>query len=288
MLREAHGVLSAQPPFNIGAISFLLVAIIGAIDFATGYELSFSIFYTIPVGIVSWYAGKRLGFLACIISTITWLAADFTAGHQYSNSAIPIWNAGVRLGFFVIILFLLDRLRRSLDLQELLAQQDPLTGIMNARTFMRTCGLIIDLAARYGGSMALGYLDLDDFKRVNDSLGHSAGDQVLKAVATSLVKRLRASDFCGRLGGDEFAILLPETDLAGAHTFFTGLRENLVNLAVLNRWPVGFSIGVAVFPSISASPDDAIHFADGLMYKVKNSGKNGILFEEYVGASRGA
>jgi diguanylate cyclase (GGDEF)-like protein len=281
MLRKLNGFLSAQSSFQIRAFSFLLVAIVGAIDLATGYELSFSIFYTIPVGIASWYAGKRFGLLVSIVSAMTWLAADYTSGHPYSYPAILFWNASVRLGFFAIIAYLLDRLRGSLDFQALLAQQDGLTGIMNARTFKQRCDSIFDLASRHGRPLALGYLDLDGFKGVNDSLGHSVGDQVLKTVATMLSKRLRASDFGGRLGGDEFAIVLPETDLAGARTFFTGLRESLIELAALNRWPIGFSIGVAVFHSPTPSPDDAIRRADGLMYKVKNSGKNNILFEEY-------
>ncbi len=281
MLKEVDRFLSTQSAFRIGVFSFLLVAIVGAIDLATGYELSFSIFYTLPVGIASWYAGKRFGLLVSVVSAVTWLAADYSSGHPYSYSTIPFWNASVRLGFFAIIAYLLDRLRGSLDLHALLAQQDGLTGILNARTFKQRCDSIFDLASRHGRPLALGYLDLDDFKGVNDSLGHSVGDQVLKAVATTLSKRLRASDFGGRLGGDEFAIVLPETDLAGARTFFTGLRESLINLAALNRWPIGFSIGVAVFHSPTPNPDDAIRRADGLMYKVKNSGKNNILFEEY-------
>ncbi len=288
MLRAANGFLSAQPSFQLGIISFLLVAIVGTIDLATGYELSLSIFYAIPVGIASWYAGKRLGFFVCVISAMTWLAADYASGHQYSHSTIPLWNACVRLGFFAIIASLLDHLHGSLDFQELLAQQDGLTGILNARTFTQRCALLFELASRHGHPLALGYLDLDGFKGVNDSLGHSVGDQVLKEVATALTKRLRASDFGGRLGGDEFAILLPETDLAGARVFFTGLRESLVDLAARNGWPVGFSIGVAVLRSPAANPDDAIRYADGLMYKVKNSGKNNILFEEYAGVSRTA
>jgi len=288
MLRKVNGYLSAQSSFHIGVYAFLLIAIVGAIDLATGHELSFSVFYTIPVSVGSWYAGKRFGLLICIVSAMAWLAADYTSGHQYSNPTIPFWNASVRLGYFVIIASLLNRLRGSLDAQELLAQQDGLTGIMNARTFRQRCGSLFGLASRHGRPLALGYLDLDGFKGVNDSFGHSVGDEVLKAVASALTKRLRASDFGARLGGDEFAILLAETDLAGARTFFTGLRESLIDLAAQNHWSVGFSIGVAVFHHPTVNPDDAIRYADGLMYKVKNSGKNNILLEEYSSVPRSA
>lgn len=280
--------LSDQSTFRIGGLSFLLVAIVAGVDFATGYEASFSIFYIVPVSISSWYVGKRFGVLFSIVSATAWFAADYYAGHRYSHPTIPYWNAIAHLSYFVVIDYLLDRLRVSLDCQKLLAQQDGLTGIMNARTFKQKCDSTFAIASRHGRPLALGYLDLDGFKGVNDSLGHNVGDQVLKAVAAELTKRLRASDFGGRLGGDEFAILLPETDLPGAQKFFTKLRKDLIELAALNRWPVGFSIGVAVFHTPTANPDDAIRFADGLMYKVKNSGKNNILFEHYSSASRNA
>lgn len=288
MLRKVDELLSAQSSFGIRILSYLLIAILAAIDLATGYELSFSIFYIVPVSISSWYVGKRFGILVSIVCAIAWYTADHLSGHQYSHPTIPYWNSSVRLSFFVIIAYLLDRLRISLDFQKLLAQQDGLTGIMNARTFKQKCDSIFAIASRHGRTLALGYLDLDGFKGINDSLGHSVGDQVLIAVATELTKRLRATDFGGRLGGDEFAILLPETDLPGAQKFFNNLRENLIELAALNRWPVGFSIGVAVFHTPTADPDEAIRCADGLMYKVKNSGKNNILFEEYPGASLSA
>jgi GGDEF domain-containing protein len=81
--------------------------------------------------------------------------------------------------------------------------------------------------------------------------------------------------------------VLPETGLAGARTFFTALRESLIDLAAQNYWPVGFSIGVAVFHSPKANPDDAIRHADGLMYRVKHSGKNNVPIEECASDSVG-
>jgi diguanylate cyclase (GGDEF)-like protein len=224
----------------------------------------------------------------CIVSAMTWLTVDVTSGHQYTHPAILFWNTSVRFGFFFIIAHLLWRLRGALELQTSLAQQDGLTGIMNARVFRHRCVVVAQLAARHGHPIALGYLDLDGFKGVNDTLGHAVGDQVLKAVATELTGRLRASDFVGRLGGDEFAVLPSETDLAGARIVFTEMRERPIGVAARNGWPVGFSIGVAVFRAPPPDLDDAIRCADDLMYKVKSSGKNNVLFEEYPGESRGA
>lgn len=82
------------------------------------------------------------------------------------------------------------------------------------------------------------------------------------------------------MGGDEFAIVLPETDLAGARSFFGELRGILLALAARQDWPIGFSIGVAVFATDPPEPEQAIKLADDLMYRVKHTGKNDVLFEE--------
>jgi len=279
-------IFSARSRIQLAAISLLLVAVVGSADFRTGYELSFSVFYLIPVALAAWYGGSAVGIPVCLVSAATWLAADLSSGHQYSQPAIPFWNATVRLVFFAVVAALLVRLRGALELQALLAEQDSLTGIMNSRTLAARCESLSRLAARHGRPMALCYLDLDGFKGVNDSLGHGAGDRVLQAVAFELVRRTRASDLVARLGGDEFAIVLPETDLAGARSVFSEMRKGLLDLAATNRWPVGFSLGVAVFRVAPANFEDALRRADDLMYKVKGAGKNDILFEEYPAEAR--
>lgn len=281
MLKEVDKALSHQTPARLAALSLLIIAVVGSMDHLTGYELGFSIFYLLPVSLASWYMKGHFGLIVCALSAGTWLAIDLASGHNYSNQAIPFWNTAVRCGFFVIVSVLLKQMKQSLELQLSLAQTDGLTGLLNARTFKQKCDSFFKLSLRNKRTLALGYVDLDGFKSVNDSLGHTVGDQVLKAVAETLTKRLRSSDLAARLGGDEFAILLPETDREGAEVFFAGLHENLLELAVHNQWPVGFSAGVAVFRSFESNIDEAIQYADSLMYRVKKSGKNKILVEEY-------
>lgn len=288
MLRSVHRFLAAQKAPSILFFALLLVGVVGAFDVLTGYELSFSIFYAIPVAVAAWYTGKRLGLVVALISAVSWFSADVATGHTYSHPAIPYWNASVRLGYFLIIAYLLRRVRLSLERQEQLAQQDGLTGLLNARAFKSGSRAVFDLAARHRRPLTLAYLDLDGFKGVNDSLGHDAGDRVLREVGAVLAATLRGSDFGGRLGGDEFAVLLPETDLAGARVFFGKLRSALLELVQRNRWPVGFSIGVAVFSEPTADVEDAIRCADRLMYEVKGAGKNDLRFEEFPGRLREA
>ena len=281
LLHNGSIFLNKRTRFQLTVLSLVLLATVGALDYLTGYELSFSVFYLIPVAISAWYAGIHTGLVICVICAATWFLVDHVSGRQYSHFAIPFWNAGVRLGFFIIVASLLDRLHVALKFQTLHARQDGLTGILNNRAFRDHCHSISLLASRHGHSMVLGYIDLDNFKKVNDTAGHNVGDIILKSVANTLTGRLRETDLAGRLGGDEFAVLLPETDLASARIIFTQLREKLVQLASDQDWPIGFSIGVAVFNPPPAKPEDCVHFADELMYKVKKSGKNNILFGEY-------
>lgn len=263
------------------AAGLLAIAAIAALDYLTGSELSFSIFYLIPISGITWYTHRRLGLVMCVLGAATWLAVDVAVGNTYSHPAIGFWNAGVRLGFFVIITLLLATVRTALERQRSLAQLDGLTGVLNASAFRQRCDTFVHLAQRRNLPLTIGYIDLDDFKRVNDTLGHQAGDEVLRAVAAALVQRLRASDQVGRLGGDEFAVLLPETGPESAHVTFAGLRDRLLALADSQQWPIGFSIGVVSFETPAANTRDAICAADALMYRVKRSGKNAIRFETY-------
>ncbi len=285
ILGHADKFFKTRSPAYLTTILILLVAIVGAVDHLTGYEISFSIFYLIPVCIGAWYSKYYLSAFICVISALTWLALDYSSGNQYSHAAIPFWNACVRFGFFIVVAVLLKRLNQTLEFHASLAQIDSLTGLLNARTFKQRCSVYFLLASRHERPLALGYLDLDGFKGINDKFGHNVGDEVLRAVGAALRIRLRASDIGARLGGDEFGILLPETDYSGAQAFFQQLHGSLLQLADLNHWPLGVSIGVAVIYSPPASPDEAIRMADALMYKVKNSGKNSILFEEFGRAS---
>lgn len=285
MRRFADRILSAQSARGIAVSSLLLLIVVAAMDYVSGDELSFSIFYLIPVAVSAWYAGRRSGMVACLVCAATWFAVERSSGQVYSHAAIPYWNAAVRLGFFLIVTQLLARLRLALSTQTSLAQRDGLTDIMNARAFRMNYPALARLSLRQRQPMALAFLDVDGFKGVNDTLGHGVGDQLLKTVAATLVARLRASDLVARLGGDEFVLLLPATDLAGARTFFARIRESLLEVAEQNGWPIGFSIGVAVFHSPPTDATAASNHADQLMYQVKQSGKNNILFEEYPGPS---
>ena len=281
MLARLNAFLKKRSSFQVTAVSLVLVVALAAIDHATGYEVAFSIFYLVPITLATWYGRLPQSILLCIVSAIAWLIVDRTAGHNYSQAFIPFWNAGIRLGFFIVTARLLAMVRSQLEKERQMARLDGLTGVMNGHAFEEAAQTILRIAARYGRPTVMGYIDLDNFKSVNDTLGHTEGDHVIRTVASILSKSIRSADLIGRLGGDEFAILLPETACSGAATMFEHLREGLLKEARERVWPIGFSIGVAVFRTAPSSVDEAIKLADALMYRVKNGGKNNILLEEF-------
>lgn len=107
-----------QSPAVITITGLVFVVILGAIDFSSGYEIGFSIFYLAPIVFVTWYAGRQRGLLAAIISALVWFGADHFSGHVFSRSFIPFWNMLVRLGFFLIVVTLLSQLKLAYEKQK--------------------------------------------------------------------------------------------------------------------------------------------------------------------------
>lgn len=271
---------SARSHVQITTIALLITCLVGMLDHVTGFELSFSIIYIAPITFASWYAGKRSGLLVSFFSAVLWLMADLLSGHTYSFRIIPAWNALVRLGFFILVTILLARMRTTLNREQEMADTDGLTGLLNGRAFRENVSQLLDFCRRINRPITLAYLDLDNFKQVNDSFGHTEGDLVLRVIGTVLPQSLRSTDIIGRLGGDEFAVVLPDTNMDQARTVIEKTHLQLMKEIGLHNWPIGFSIGVITFPIPPKKADEAIRFADNLMYRVKKAGKNNILFEE--------
>lgn len=277
-LRQIDTVLLRRSPNEIRETALLMVVIISVAAYLLGYEITTSTFFLIPIALATWYGNQRQGVYFALLSTFIWHMIDT---HPYSHPLIPFWNTSVRLGLFLIATVFLTLLKSQLNSEKSLSRTDSLTGVMNGRGFAEVTEKMFELGARHGRPTCLAYIDLDNFKKVNDELGHSTGDRVLQTVGAVFLKSMRKTDVVCRLGGDEFAIALPETNEAGAKSAFNKLRRNLDLAMQEHNWPVGFSIGVISFDLPPSHFDGAIKIADALMYQVKKSGKNNILFEHY-------
>lgn len=110
--------LKGQPRVRILLLGFLSVAILGTLDYLTGYEISFSISYLLPVAMIAWFVSRRAGILISFAAAASWLLAELLAGSSYSHPAIPLWNTLVRLGFFLIVTYIVSTLRVARENQE--------------------------------------------------------------------------------------------------------------------------------------------------------------------------
>lgn len=273
--------LAQRSGFFLAASGTVVVILIGIADHLTGTEISFSLFYLLPIMLVTWYAGKTAGILIAAFSAISRLVAELTAGHQYSHTTIPYWNMTIRLGVFLIVLFILFRMKAAFEREKALSSVDSLTGAVNSRVFRELSNSEIDRSSRYGSLFTAAYIDLDNFKEVNDRFGHSAGDDLLRSVTEMLRKNMRATDIVARVGGDEFAILLPETGAESAGMALEKIRTLVADSLREKGWPVTLSIGAVTFLSPPDSVDSMIRQVDELMYSAKSGGKNRIRHEVY-------
>ncbi|OGP68915.1 MAG: hypothetical protein A2031_05850 [Deltaproteobacteria bacterium RBG_19FT_COMBO_43_11] len=162
---------------------------------------------------------------------------------------------------------------------EQMALTDYLTNLYNRRYFMQRGVEEFKRANRNSQPLTLLMLDIDEFKKVNDTYGHEAGDLVLQQVAASLKSSLREIDILGRLGGEEFAVLLPNTSLEGAVLLAERVRQTIANMSFKTPGDVlistvTISIGVAAFTDEMSNTDDLLRNADAAMYCAKDSGRN--------------
>ena len=162
-----------------------------------------------------------------------------------------------------------------------LATHDPLTGLPNRAEFKRFCYEAIDRVRRSGRKLAVLYIDLDNFKPVNDTYGHVVGDELLKTLGARMKQMMRETDIVARIGGDEFSVLLADLDDVSDSHIVAGKILDVLSHPVVTRHgahPVGASIGVSTYPDDGDDPQALLRLADAAMYRVKQGGRNGVSF----------
>ena len=274
--------LFAHNPMIRRLLILLITAVLGMIDLATGYEYSFSVFYLLPVSIAAWYDQFKITAMTIMLSAMTWLIADIHAGHHYSNTFIPLWNAFVRLGFFSIVAFLLINVRKNWQEMKNLAMKDQLTSLDNSRALDIEYRILRKLNFRKQSLFAVGIIDLDGFKAVNDTHGHHRGDEVLLQFSQILKKSCRSSDIVARLGGDEFAIILLDIDETQAYLCDDHLRTLFAESGLNQKYGVDFSMGLAILSELPENLEDATKTADQLMYQSKSLGKSQTTIQSFI------
>ncbi len=282
-VRLAHGEAPQVPaltPAEWMVSSLGMVLCVGAADYITRTDLLLILFYLAPIGFATWFASLRGGLGVAVLSALFSTGADALYGAQFQRGALEpgvvVWNGFMILGTALSLVVTLAALKNRLESQELLARTDALTHIANRRAFFEAASLELERLRRHGRPLTVAYADIDDFKLVNDRLGHAQGDALLAAVARTLRGATRPFDTVARLGGDEFGIVLPETAAAAAEAILTRLRDEVLAAAARGGWPIGFSVGAAVFVVPPRDVDELTARADELMYTVKRGAKGSV------------
>ncbi len=265
-------------PWAAYPLTLALLALVSYADIRTGDEVVLVGFYLVPVAFLSYCRGRLAGLGASGVAAGALVLATGPTAEAAG------WNAAM---FFVAaagVAWALSRLRADrtrilllLESERRLFREDRLTGVASRAAFYERLALELERMDRHGRPMSLLFLDLDDFKRVNDERGHPAGDRALARVGRLLLSVVRKVDLCARLGGDEFAILMPETGIDDADAVARRVREAVEQEFAGESPRIGVSAGLGTFEHAPQSAEDPVGIVDRLMYEAKRGGKNRIV-----------
>ena len=280
-----HAVQRGDDLFRRAAHFVYLVALlaVGYAVFGLGLPAVITVYFP---ALVLLAAAHILGARAAIFWSVpsVLLVGLAVAFPQPENAVSPFVTFAVRAATLLTILGFAVSFRRSHDRQaeELRrhATTDALTGLTNRREFDRALGQALGRAERFDRQGAILYVDLDGLKRINDELGHAAGDDLIRTVAHRIRENTRAVDTAARLGGDEFAVLLSEVDPSGggeaaARKLLHSLRQP-VRVGSETVTPSA-SIGIALFPAEGIAAPELLRIADHAMYEAKRDGGDRIV-----------
>ena len=263
-----------------------VILAVGWADYLTGPDIGFSLFYLLPIAVAAWYAGRWFGVAAALTAATCWQLADLG---WTESLAISMWNGLTRLAIYVVTAWLIARVRadreqlrnlnatleNALEREGALARIDPTTRLANSRAFLEHLRSDLAKFAQAHCDATLLFLDLDDFKSVNDQYGHGAGDEALSRIAAGLRRHLRGADMAARVGGDEFVVLLWHPDDEDTARQQAAIEATVAEVA--RDYPLaelGVSIGIARISDTLRDPEDLIRAADRAMYEVKSRRKS--------------
>jgi len=269
--------LEHQGAGNLWLLVAVLLLLIGLGDLVTGLNVRLFVLYFIPIAVAGWYLDTRSSLATAVGATLLWVASEVAGGRTVPTAFIWIWNIAAMAAVFGMVAMGVSRMRKDRDYFRRLANHDALTGLLNGPGFRRALTRELERIKRYGHPLTVAYIDLDNFKQVNDAQGHPAGDRLLRQVGQTIGTRIRRLDAAGRLGGDEFAILFPETTPKGGLTAVEELRDAISEAPLIRKSVVTLSIGLATFFNPpQGGVEEVIQTVDRLMYESKEAGRNRI------------
>ncbi len=257
------------------SIAAAAVAAIFYIDLLTDADLVAAMLYVSACGLLYSVRSRLIHLAFCGICTLLNAIGGFYEVGFVDFDNI-LFNRVIATAVLCSVSFLLYRTSQSETVLKRLATTDPLTGALNRRHYMELMAREQRRAERYSAVYSVLMVDIDHFKRINDTYGHQVGDQAIQAMAEASQKALRPTDLLARYGGEEFIITLTHTDRPGAAKVAERLRESVSQIELATEQGVlKFTISVGVSTYFKRSLlDEIIGYADQALYQAKSAGRN--------------
>jgi diguanylate cyclase (GGDEF)-like protein len=266
------------------AVAIGLVVALTAFKLTIGHSLTVIDFMFVPVVWVGWFSRARWCAYAVAL-TAAGLSVMVAVVAETQASLPAAFASGIaRFALYLLVLGLLGMMRRERAGHQHAVATDQLTGAANGREFRAIALAEVERAQRHQRDLSLACVDVDDFKAINDRLGHPEGDHVLREVSHMMRSVVRASDTVARIGGDEFAILMPEISASPARAVIERVRGELSRLRTTDGEPVLCSIGLVTFDRPPKSLKELVAAGDELLYRAKDKGKDRIEQAERAGS----
>lgn len=262
-------------------IAIGMIAAVVLLKVEAGRDVGVTAVDLLPIAYTTWFISRRAGLVVAVSSAAALFVANVFVFHTYPSGGVDFWNAAMDMVVFIVLTWSLSETKAQYEHATELARLDPLTGLLNRRAFLDAVALEARRAQRFGSAMTLAYVDLDDFKAVNDTYGHAAGDRCLKATASVLRNVVREVDVVGRLGGDEFAVLLTAMATDAAAVILGDIADAVRRGGGGDSGPkISLSIGAVTFTHPGEDVGAMLREADQLLYLAKRSGSNQLVHEQ--------
>ncbi len=272
---------NARQKWLLTAGCIVLIDLIARLHYITGFAYEFNSFYTLPLLASAWWLGNVTCVCTTVFCLVDWAYTDIRLGGEQSGLLPLVCNTATRAVTIGCVIVIVKRLRHALQQEWDNSRKDQLTGLCNRRLYYELGTTVLEIAKRQSLPVTIAFMDLDRFKEVNDTLGHAAGDDLLRTVAAVMQDHFRCEDVLARLGGDEFAAVMPGLTAADARTRLESLRDKIRAAMGQRRWPVTLSIGAASFAEVTGDIEAMVSAADAAMYEAKAAGRDCLALRVY-------
>jgi diguanylate cyclase (GGDEF)-like protein len=243
-----------------------------AVDYLTRHQTPISLFYALAIVATAWFSWPAASAGAAMLSGICMAAvtAAFAGPHTSATATSMPAQSAFFLAFAAILMafkYLQDQLGRMSTI-------DPLTELVNSRHFLAIGSVEIERSQRYKHPFSIIYIDIDDFKDINETVGHGAGNELLREIARTIKAMIRRTDTVARLGGDDFALLMPETGESAVKAVVARIQAKAADIKAPHAKKVTFSFGVITAAGHGGAFDEMVRMAHTLMREAKGHGKN--------------